>query len=121
VGETAAERDAGQALGVVLAQVMESLPDAVGEAAFCLAYEPVWAIGTGRTPTLAEIEDMHGAIRAAVYARWGGAGFLPPVLYGGSVKAENAAQILALAGVGGALVGGASLTAAQFLPIVRAA
>jgi triosephosphate isomerase len=121
VGETAAERDAGQALGVVLAQVMESLPDAVGAAAFCLAYEPVWAIGSGRTPTPAEIEDMHGAIRAAVYARWGGAGFAPPILYGGSVKAENAAQILRLAGVGGALVGGASLTAAQFLPIVRAA
>jgi triosephosphate isomerase len=121
VGETAAERDAGKALEVVLSQVTQSLPDAVGEAAFCLAYEPVWAIGSGRTPSLAEIEDMHGAIRATVYARWGGAGFAPPILYGGSVKPDNAAQILAAAEVGGALVGGASLTAAQFVPIVRAA
>ena len=121
VGETAAERDAGRALDVVLTQVARSLPDAVGGAAFCLAYEPIWAIGSGRTPSLAEIEDMHGAIRAAVYSRWGGAGFAPPILYGGSVKAENAAQILTAEEVGGALVGGASLTAAQFLPIVRAA
>ena len=121
VGETAAERDAGEALDVVLRQVAESLPDAAGEAAYCLAYEPIWAIGSGRMPSLAEIEDMHGAIRAAVYARWGGAGFVPPVLYGGSVKADNAAQILASVTVGGALVGGASLTAAEFLPIVRAA
>ena len=121
VGETAAEHDAGQALEVVLRQVAGSLPEAVGAAAFCLAYEPVWAIGSGRTPTLAEIEDMHGAIRAAVYGRWGGDGFAPPILYGGSVRAENAAQILRLAEVGGALVGGASLTVAQFLPIVRAA
>ena len=121
VGETAAEHDAGQALEVVLRQVAGSLPDAVGEAAYCLAYEPVWAIGSGRTPTCAEIEDMHSAIRAALSARWGPAGFAPPILYGGSVKGENAAEILGLAEVGGALVGGASLTAAQFLPIVRAA
>jgi triosephosphate isomerase len=120
VGETADERDSGRALEVVLRQVAESLPDAIGGAAFCLAYEPIWAIGSGRTPTHAEIEDVHGAIRAALKARWG-AGFAPPILYGGSVKADNAAEILRLAEVGGALVGGASLTAAQFLPIVRAA
>ncbi len=121
VGETAEERDSGRALDVVLRQVADSLPDAVGAAAYCLAYEPIWAIGSGRTPTHAEIEDMHGAIRAAVTRRWGGGGFAPPILYGGSVKADNAAEILRLAEVGGALVGGASLTAAQFLPIVRAA
>jgi triosephosphate isomerase (TIM) len=121
IGETAEERDAGKALEVVLRQAVDSLPDAAGAAAYALAYEPIWAIGSGRTPSLAEIEDMHGAIRATVAARWGGAGSVPPILYGGSVKPENAAQILKAAEVGGALVGGASLTAAQFLPIVRAA
>ena len=121
VGETAAERAAGRALEVVIRQVAASLPDEVGAAAFAVAYEPIWAIGTGRTPSLAEIEAAHGAIRAAIRDRWGAAGYPAPILYGGSVKPQNAAEILAAAEVGGALVGGASLTAAQFLPIVQAA
>ena len=99
--------------------VRESLPDALGGRAFALAYEPIWAIGTGLTPTIAEIEEVHAAIREALDARWGG---MPaPILYGGSVKPDNAAEILRLSHVDGALVGGASLTAAQFLPIIRAA
>jgi triosephosphate isomerase len=121
VGETQAEREAGRTLDVVLEQTSVSLPDALAGRPFALAYEPVWAIGSGRTPSLAEIEDMHGAIRAALSARWGEAGDAAPILYGGSVKPANAAAILALADVGGALVGGASLTATEFLPIVRAA
>ncbi|HEX3697538.1 MAG TPA: triose-phosphate isomerase, partial [Polyangia bacterium] len=83
--------------------------------------EPVWAIGSGRTPTPAEIEAVHRAIRQALVARFGEAGRAAPLLYGGSVKAANAVDILAIPDVGGALVGGASLTAADFLPIVRAA
>jgi triosephosphate isomerase len=120
VGETADERAAGRALQVVLAQVAASLPDELGGRGFALAYEPVWAIGSGRTPTIAEIEQVHGAIRAALTQRWGPA-CQAPILYGGSVNPANAADILAAGEVGGALVGGASLTAAQFLPIVRAA
>jgi len=121
VGETLDERKAGRALDVVLGQVAESLPGALAGQAFCLAYEPVWAIGTGLTPTVPEIEEMHGAIRAALVARWGAGHGAAPILYGGSVKASNAVEILAAREVGGALVGGASLTAADFLPIVRAA
>jgi triosephosphate isomerase len=120
VGETADERAAGRTLDVVLGQVAASLPEALGGRDFALAYEPVWAIGSGRTPTIVEIAAVHGAIREALHARWG-AGCQAPILYGGSVNAGNAAQILAVREVGGALVGGASLTAAQFLPIVRAA
>jgi triosephosphate isomerase (TIM) len=119
VGETQAERREGRALEVVLGQVRESLPDTLGGRAFCLAYEPIWAIGSGVTPTHDQIEEVHGAIRQALDARWSGAP--APILYGGSVKPDNAAEILRLAEVGGALVGGASLTAAQFVPIVRAA
>ena len=119
VGETASERQEGRTLEVVLAQVRESLPDELGGCVFALAYEPIWAIGTGVTPTNDEIEAVHGAIRETLNARWGAAA--APILYGGSVKPDNAAEILRLAEVGGALVGGASLTAAQFLPIVRSA
>jgi triosephosphate isomerase len=121
VGETRAERAAGRTLEVVLAQARESLPDALSERPFALAYEPVWAIGSGRTPTVAEIEEVHRAVRRALTDRFGQSGRAAPILYGGSVNAANAAQILAAAEVGGALVGGASLTAAQFAPIVRAA
>ena len=120
VGETADERTAGRTLEVVLAQVRNSLPEALAGRAFALAYEPVWAIGTGVTPTTRQIEQVHAEIRAALQERWGD-GAVAPILYGGSVKPENAAEILSLPEVGGALVGGASLTAAQFLPIVRAA
>ena len=119
VGESAEERRAGRALEVVLGQLHASLPDALAGAAFAVAYEPIWAIGAGVTPSHAEIEQVHRAIRAALERRWGGDP--APILYGGSVKADNAVAILRLAEVGGALVGGASLTATQFLPIVRAA
>ena len=121
VGETLAERSAGRTLDVVLGQVRESLPSGLAGHAFALAYEPVWAIGSGLTATIAEIEAVHGAIRQALVARWGAADGAAPILYGGSVKPANAAQILAAAVVGGALVGGASLKAADFLPIIQAA
>jgi triosephosphate isomerase len=120
VGEHADEHAAGQTLEVVLGQVAGSLPDAIRGRAFAMAYEPIWAIGSGRTPTAREIEAVHAAIRAALVERWGEDG-AAPILYGGSVNGGNAAEILAVAEVGGALVGGASLTANQFLPIVRAA
>jgi triosephosphate isomerase len=121
VGESLAERRAGRALERVLAQVAQSLPDSLEGRGFSLAYEPIWAIGSGQTPTVGEIEEVHGAIRGALMKRWGEDGGRAPILYGGSVKAANAAEIFAGAQVGGALVGGASLTAAEFLPIVRAA
>jgi triosephosphate isomerase len=119
VGETADERAAGRTLPVVLGQMRDSLPEALADRPFALAYEPVWAIGTGVTPTAAQIENVHASIRLALTRRWPGAA--TPILYGGSVKPDNAAAILRLREVGGALVGGASLTAAEFLPIVRAA
>ncbi len=112
VGETRAERDAGRAKAVVTAQLAGSLP--AQRKALAIAYEPVWAIGTGLIPTLADIADMHAAIRAVV-------GPVVRILYGGSVKPENAAEILRIADVDGALVGGASLTAAAFVPIIAAA
>ena len=120
VGETETERGAGNALAVIGAQLTASLPDDADRQLFAIAYEPVWAIGSGRTPTLDQIEEVHGAIRRALADRFGGAGANVPILYGGSVKPGNAATILAAREVGGALVGGASLTAAEFLPIVRA-
>jgi triosephosphate isomerase (TIM) len=121
VGETLEQREAGKAVEVVRAQVLGSLPDAAGTAAFAVAYEPVWAIGTGLTPTLEQIEEVHRAVRAAMIERLGQGGATAPILYGGSVKPDNAKDILAVPEVGGALVGGASLTAADFLGIVRAA
>lgn len=118
VGETEAERDAGRAHEVVARQIAESLPD--GFPGF-VAYEPIWAIGTGRTPTLADVEAMHRHIRSAMIDRLGEAGHRLSILYGGSVKPENAAALLAVPEVGGALVGGASLDPASFLAIARAA
>jgi triosephosphate isomerase len=118
VGETKAERDAGAAQALVCAQVAETVPDAF---AGVLAYEPIWAIGTGVTATEADIASMHAAIRSALIGRLGEAGRGIRILYGGSVKPDNAASLLAVAEVGGALVGGASLTAADFLAIARAA
>ena len=120
VGETLDERKAGRALDVVTGQVAGSVPQDAVDHAFAVAYEPVWAIGTGLTPTLAEIAEVHAAIRATLKDRLGAAGAAAPILYGGSVKPANAAEILATADVGGALVGGASLKAADFLQIVRA-
>jgi triosephosphate isomerase len=104
----------------VRGQVLASLPDSLADKAFSVAYEPVWAIGTGLTPSIAEIEEVHGAVRQALVDRFGEAGRAVPILYGGSVKPSNAAEILHAREVGGALVGGASLKASDFLGIVRA-
>lgn len=120
VGETLEQRRAGDAVAVVQAQVEGSLPEAVRGSAFSVAYEPVWAIGSGLTPSLAEIAEVHQAIRETLDARFGEPSRSSAILYGGSVKPGNAAEILAVAEVGGALVGGASLKAADFLGIIRA-
>ncbi len=120
VGESEAQRLAGQAELVVTAQVDGSLPDGFAAAGGVVAYEPVWAIGTGRTPTEAEIAAIHAAIRSGLRTRFGAAGEGMRILYGGSVKPGNAAGILALPHVDGALVGGASLVAEDFLAIARA-
>jgi len=120
VGETLQQRQAGQALAVVTGQVRGSLPGELKGQAYSVAYEPVWAIGTGLTPTTAEIEEVHTAIRAALRDVFGADGETPAILYGGSVKPGNAAEILHAAEVGGALVGGASLKAEDFLGIIRA-
>ena len=121
IGETLQEREAGQAVEVVSRQVAGSLPASLAGKAFAVAYEPVWAIGTGLTPTLEQIEEVHAAVRAAMVAKLGEGGRAAPILYGGSVKPSNAKEILAVAEVGGALVGGASLKAEDFLGIIRAA
>ncbi|HWK40695.1 MAG TPA: triose-phosphate isomerase [Croceibacterium sp.] len=122
VGETESQRDAGEAESVVAAQLNGSLPRAEGAAdKVTVAYEPVWAIGTGRTPTVDDIGQMHRAIRARLNEIYGEAGEQVRILYGGSVKPDNAAELLAADEVGGALVGGASLTAESFLGIIVAA
>jgi triosephosphate isomerase len=121
VGETEAERLAGQAEGVVARQLQGSLPQGFAAAGGVVAYEPVWAIGTGRTPTESDIAAIHATIRAALADRFGEAGGRTRILYGGSVKPGNAKGILALPHVDGALVGGASLVATDFLAIARAA
>lgn len=120
VGETLAERQAGSALSVVTGQVRGSLPAELNSKAFAVAYEPVWAIGTGLTPTTPQIEEMHAAIRATLREMFGALSDTNPILYGGSVKPSNASEILHAAEVGGALVGGASLKAEDFLAIVNA-
>ena len=113
VGETRAEREAGLAQTVVSAQLSGSLPDEADAARLIVAYEPVWAIGTGLTPTLADIEEIHQAIRAGISTD-------TRILYGGSVNPKNAGEILTLAEVDGALVGGASLKAEDFWAIAQA-
>lgn len=119
VGETLAERDAGKAEATVATQLAGSLPDS--PAGLIIAYEPVWAIGTGRTPTVSDVGAMHRHIRAVLTERHGDAGQGIAILYGGSVKPDNAAALLGADEVGGALVGGASLTAAGLLAIAAAA
>jgi len=122
VGESLKVRESGRAVKTVVAQLDASLPVTVdGEAWLAIAYEPIWAIGTGKVPTNAEIGEMHAAIRARLVERFGLPGQAVRILYGGSVKASNAAEIFAVADVDGALVGGASLKAADFIPIVAAA
>ncbi len=121
VGETEAERDAGRAEEVVASQATASTPDGALEAGAILAYEPVWAIGTGRTPTLDDIAAMHASLRTALGGRFGDdAAAATPLLYGGSMKPANAADILAINGVDGGLIGGASLKAADFGEIIKA-
>jgi triosephosphate isomerase len=120
VGETRDEREAGRALAVVGGQLQGSLPDGCTAANLVVAYEPVWAIGTGLTPTAADVAEMHRAIRQALTARFAGAGAGVRILYGGSVKPANARELLSVADVNGALVGGASLKADDFLGITAA-
>lgn len=122
VGESDAVREAGGAVATVSAQLDASLPAAIADPAiFSVAYEPIWAIGTGKVPSLDDIGEMHAALRARLRAAYGEAGSAVRILYGGSVKPSNAAEIFRVADVDGALVGGASLTAVDFLPIVEAA
>ena len=121
VGEPEDDRLLGRAEEVVAEQMAESLPEGFGAAGGVLAYEPVWAIGTGRTPTEADISAMHAMMRAKLAESFPGAGAGLRLLYGGSVKPGNAVAILALPHVDGALVGGASLVAEDFLAIARAA
>jgi triosephosphate isomerase len=120
VGETRGDRDAGRTLDVVGRQLDGSLPDRADATNLVVAYEPVWAIGTGLTPTPADVVEVHGFIRARLTARFGAAGEAVRVLYGGSVKPANAKELLTLADVDGALVGGASLKAGEFIGIAKA-
>ncbi len=120
VGETAGQRQAGMTIDVVKRQLAGSIPDGASAATTIVAYEPVWAIGSGLTPTPKDVEEVHAAIRDALIARFGGQGSEMRILYGGSVKPDNAKTLLSLANVNGALVGGASLKAQDFLAIVAA-
>ncbi len=121
VGETEAERDAGRALEIVTGQVAASVPDAANPGNTVIAYEPVWAIGTGRTPTPEDAQEVHAAIRLSLSQRFGAtAGDMFRILYGGSMKPGNAASLLSLADVDGGLIGGASLNAEDFLAIANA-
>ncbi|MFN3818248.1 triose-phosphate isomerase [Blastomonas sp.] len=121
VGETLDERDSGNAIAIVTAQLAASLPQSASADWLSVAYEPVWAIGTGRVPVADDIAAMHAALRATLTDRMGAEGAGVRILYGGSVNSGNAAEILAIPDVGGALVGGASLKAETFLPIIQAA
>ena len=121
VGETLDERDAGRAEAVVTGQLAASLPADATADWLSIAYEPVWAIGTGRTPTVGDVAAMHGAIRAKLRDLIGAEADRLRILYGGSVTGDNATVLLGAADVDGALVGGASLTAAKFVPIIEAA
>jgi triosephosphate isomerase len=120
VGETDAERKAGRTLDVVGAQIADSLPAGATAANLVLAYEPVWAIGTGLTPTAADVADVHAFIRAELARALGAEGAGVRILYGGSVKPSNAVELMGVANVDGALVGGASLTSKDFLGIAAA-
>jgi len=117
VGESRDERVAGRTLDVVGAQIEGSLPDGAAAQTLVVAYEPVWAIGTGLTPTPADVAEVHGFIRGKLVKRFGAAGEGMRILYGGSVKPSNAKELMAVADVDGALVGGASLKADEFLAI----
>jgi triosephosphate isomerase len=120
VGETEAERDQGATLKVIRAQLRGSLPKNATAKTTVIAYEPVWAIGTGRTPTPEDVAKVHAAIRKELEKRFGTEGAKMRILYGGSVKPSNAAELMAVPNVNGALVGGASLKAADFWGIISA-
>jgi triosephosphate isomerase len=119
IGESFEQRQAGRTLEIIQKRLKLSLPDSLAGADFAVAYEPFWAIGTGLTPTLEQIAEVHIDIRNILAARFGDSGAKAPILYGGSVKTDNAAAILNVSEVGGALVGGASLQADDFLKIIR--
>jgi triosephosphate isomerase (TIM) len=122
VGESLEVRDGGGALAAVMRQLDGSLPDSVAaEVELAIAYEPIWAIGTGKIPSIDEIAQMHAAIRTKLLERYGDAGAHVRILYGGSVKSTNAREIFTIPDVDGALVGGASLKNQDFVPIVAAA
>lgn len=120
VGETEAQRQAGHCHAVVARQVRGSVPDAATPDNLVVAYEPVWAIGTGLVPTPEDVAEVHGVIRSVLAQRFGDAAQRMRILYGGSVKPDNVASLLGAADVDGALVGGASLKASDFLAIARA-
>jgi triosephosphate isomerase len=120
VGETRAEREGGQTLAVVARQLGGSVPDGAKPETVVIAYEPVWAIGTGLTPTAKDVAEVHGTIRGELRTRFRTAADAFRILYGGSVKPDNAAELLKTPDVDGALVGGASLKAQDFLAIARA-
>lgn len=120
IGETRAEREAGKTLDVVRAQLKGSIPDGATSATLVIAYEPVWAIGTGLTPTAKDVEEVHAVIRADLTTLLGAEGMKSRILYGGSVKPSNAKELMGVANVDGALIGGASLKAEDFLGIAAA-
>jgi len=117
IGETETERKSGKTLDVLKTQLEGSVPDAALAENTVIAYEPVWAIGTGLTPTIADVEEAHAFMRAELSARFGAEGAKMRILYGGSVKPSNAAELMAVQNVDGALIGGASLKSADFLAI----
>ncbi len=120
LGESLAERDAGQTLGVVGRQLAGSVPETAANVTFVIAYEPIWAIGTGRTPTTAQVAEVHAALRQGLCQRFGARANGVRLLYGGSVKPDNARELMQVPDVDGALVGGASLKSADFLAIAKA-
>ncbi len=120
IGETRAEREADATLDILARQIAGSVPASATAANTVIAYEPVWAIGTGLTPTAADVEEAHAFMRGELVARFGAAGKVMRILYGGSVKPSNAVELMGIANVDGALVGGASLKAADFLAIYGA-
>ena len=121
IGETLQQRDAGRALEIVLGQLERSLPKNSDGSWLSVAYEPVWAIGTGRIPENTDVAEMHAAIRAKLLARFGDDGNAFRILYGGSMNGDNAAMLLSIPDVDGGLIGGASLAVAKFAPILAAA
>ncbi len=121
IGESLAEREAGDTLKVLGKQLQEGIPVQAKTAPVVVAYEPIWAIGTGLTPTLEQITEAHDFIRTTLIEVMGSSALTTPLLYGGSVKPSNAKDIMAIENVNGALVGGASLKSADFLQIIRAA